>query len=85
MLNLPLRALKIIGLHPTDNSWIAQIKAAIAIIASVTVFITSIMEICVVEWDIVSVAPEVEALMASGQVTHYLFLVNCQGCKMLIF
>lgn len=41
MLNLPLSALKVIGLHATDNSWIAQIKA---VIASITVFITSVME-----------------------------------------
>lgn len=69
MLDLPLTVLRILGLHPTDSSSLfAQIEAVIAIIASVVVAVTSLKEMCVVEWDIASVAPEVETLMASCQV-----------------
>lgn len=82
MLDLPLRTLKIIGLHPANSSWIAQIKAAISIVVIVTVVITSIMEMCDVKWDIVSVTPEVEALMAALQVLLHLFFYNFQNCKM---
>lgn len=78
MWSLPLGALKIVGLHPTDNSRIAQIISAIAIIANVAVFVASIAEICVVEWNIVSVAPGVETLMASTQVSITIFVLNIE-------
>lgn len=73
MLELPLKVLKITGLHPTDNSWFAHMKAAIAVTAGVAVFVTSIMEMCMVEWNIVSVVPEVEALTATLQVVESVY------------
>lgn len=83
MLELPLKVLKIIGLHPTDNSWFAHTKAASIVISGVTVLVACIMEICMVEWNIISVVPEVEALSATLQVLKV--FVTCQNNLDLLF
>lgn len=68
ILDLPLRVLRLPGLHPEQTSWISKLTSFTSIVTAVIVLVTSVMEMCRREWTIVSIVPEVETFMAAMEV-----------------
>lgn len=77
VLNLPLKALQLIGLHPdiTRNSWMTYIKLAMGLAAPATLIIGALIQIYYAEWTIVSIAPLVETLIASAEVIQIIIVM----------
>lgn len=70
ILNLPIKMLKVIGLHPKQNSWKNKATSIVMFISTIIVLITVIIEIYCIELTIVNFAPLVEAFGAAIEVLH---------------
>lgn len=69
VLELPLSIMKLSGVNPSHNTIIAKTLSALALISGVTMLITAMIEMCYVEWTIITFAPAAETFFASLEVT----------------
>lgn len=68
VLDIPLRILRLPGLHPDQVSWTSKITSFITLLTAIISLITSVMEICRTELTIVSVVPVIETIMVTMEV-----------------
>lgn len=77
VLELPLNVMKLSGVNPSQNTWIAKILSALALISGATTFVTAIIEMCYVERTIVTFAPAAETFFASLEVNFQRLFFFC--------
>lgn len=70
VLELPLNVMKLSGVNPSQNTWIAKILSTLAVISGAVTFVTAVVEMCYVERTIITFAPPTETFFASLEVNN---------------
>lgn len=68
VLDYPLKILRLSGLDPRDNSWLAKLISFLTATTMFALFVTSVMQIVIEESSLTIVAPVVEAMTAASAV-----------------